>query len=352
MPSKKAAAFDEATGDSKKSSFLSFNSVLLMICLAVFMLADCDLTLYLLSSIPVKMPADSSMQGQVVWIVGASSGIGAALASDLLETGKVATVVLSARRKDELEKVAAGLQIGSTYILPLDVTDHVASQTAYDEIIAKYGKIDSLVLNAGRSQRAGALKTKLSDTRDLFDLNFFSFVNIAKIVVPKMVSDGKGGQVVVVSSVAGKFGNPTASSYSATKFAQHGYFDALRAEVGGQHNINVLLVCPGPVESEITKHVIRNDGKEGIDEKDKKMETSRCSYLMTKAMQWRLDEVWIAQQPFLFITYLFEYLPGVSRQLMKNVVGPSRVKTLKSGGEKMYDIKQLFGFGIPENKKA
>lgn len=204
--------------------------------IGIFLTSDCDLFLYL--ALP---PPENAFQGKVVWITGASSGIGASLALEIVKSG--GEVIISARREDLLDEVAKNCSYfgKEPMVLPLDVTNYENQKKAYDKIINKYGKIDSLVLNAGRSQRAPALDTDIHDTEDLMKLNYFSFVSLARTVVPAMVSHGGGqvflfeffliafhrdenvleflSQVVVVSSVSGKFGTPVGSSYSGTKFA-------------------------------------------------------------------------------------------------------------------------------------
>jgi NADP-dependent 3-hydroxy acid dehydrogenase YdfG len=179
---------------------------------AFFAQMDADWVTYLYP----PAPADG-FSGKIVWITGASSGIGASLARDLARSG--AQVVISARRAEELQRVAescAGER--RPYVLPLDVTDYEAQKEALAEILAKFGRIDSVVLNAGRSQRATAADTAIEDTKSLFDLNFFSVIHLTKLVLPHFLAQ-KGGQFVVVSSVSGFLGTPVGSSYSATKFA-------------------------------------------------------------------------------------------------------------------------------------
>lgn len=131
-----------------------------------------------------------------------------------------AQVIISARRANQLEEVAnLCAEVGKKpYVLPLDITNEEAQRAAYDEIVAKFGIIDSLVLNAGRSQRATAMDTSLKETRDLFELNVFSFISLTKIVVPSMI-ERRTGQIVVISSVSGKIGVAGLSSYASTKFA-------------------------------------------------------------------------------------------------------------------------------------
>ena len=188
-------------------------------CLSVLVLwTDCD---FFLRVLPYT-PADKSFSNQIIWIIGASSGIGASLAEELTLGG--AQVVLSARRMNHLEDVAdkCALVGHRPMIIPFDVLDFSEHEKSYQLIIEKFGRIDVLVLNAGRSQRAIAMNTQLIDTRALMELNFMTFVSLTKIAVPAMSSRESYGQIVVLSSLAGRIGTPISSSYSATKFALHG----------------------------------------------------------------------------------------------------------------------------------
>ena len=311
-------------------------SAIFFACLSVLVLwTDCDLFLRVLP----YSPADKSFSNQIIWVIGASSGIGASLAEELTLGG--AQVVLSARRMNHLEDVAnkCALLGHRPMVVPFDVLDFSEHEKSYQLIIEKFGRIDVLVLNAGRSQRAIAMNTEIIDTRELMELNFMSFVSLTKIALPPMISR-ESGQIVILSSLAGKIGTPISSSYSATKFALHGYFDALRAEVSFK-NVNIQLVCPGPVESEISMHSVRGENTK-VSVEEKKMPTARCTHLMARAMKWRLDEIWISNQPYLVICYLHTYMPFISRQLFKHFIGPGRVKTLAAGGD-IYSLKNILG---------
>ena len=300
--------------------------------LAVFFRSDADLPLIFLPYQP-----ENSFAGKVVWITGASSGIGAELAKDMVRAG--AHVIISARRRSNLDEVAeACAELGERpMVLPLDVTDYQAQEEAYKTILEKYGHIDSLVLNAGKSQRNLAVETPFDVTEDMMKLNFFSYVAMTKMTLPNMI-ERKQGQIVVMSSLSGIIGTPLGSTYSASKFALHGYFNALRGEVG-MHNIGITIICPGPVESEIASKAHRNP-EYPVGVEDGKMATSRCTLLVAKAMYYRLYEAWISEQPFLATTYLVEYMPNLSRILFTKILGPKRVQALQAGGS-VYDLKQL-----------
>lgn len=189
---------------------LLIGGALLCVVLAFFSRMDADWMAFL-------YPPAGSFNGQVVWITGASSGIGAALARDLVKNG--AQVIISARRINSLHEVAKSCEGKyKPYVVPLDVTDYAARQLALNDILSKFGRIDSVVLNAGKSQRATAIDTTFEDTKSLFDLNVFAVIHLTKLVLPIFLKQGSG-QFVVVSSVSGFLGTPIGSSYSATKFA-------------------------------------------------------------------------------------------------------------------------------------
>lgn len=246
-------------------------------------------------------------KGKIIWVTGASSGIGAQLAKDYTAAG--AQVVISARRVDALEAVARDCAlVGSApMVVPLDVMDMEAQQEAYAKVIEQLGRVDVLVLNAGRSQRSLGLETEIEDTRSIMELNVMSPIALSRIVAPSMVERGSG-DIIVVSSVTGKLATTLQSTYSASKFALHGYYDTLRTEIC-QYGVNVMLVCPGPVKSDILNTAIRADeslrtGKEVFKQEADAMPTARCTHLILKALYWGYDEVFISTQPALAITYL------------------------------------------------
>jgi len=327
------------TNVKKKKKFWLF-AMFPIVLLMLLSFLDCDLCLFLSKNPKLE---EQSYKNKVVWVLGASSGIGESLAEDLAAHG--AQVVISARRVEKLEAIVTNCKAkgystkdNQPFVLPLDVTDTEAQGVAYQALIDRFGRVDVLVLNPGQSQRNLALETSDEQTRSLFELNFFSYISLAKMVAADMTT---GGQIVVTSSISGKIGTPLGSTYSATKFALHGYFDAFRAENYAK-GIKVLLVCPGPVESEIFVKSLRNDDVVlGVEEG--KMKTKRCTELVVRAMHNDFDEVWIAKQPILAVTNLHVYAPFWSRQLFKRMVGPNRARMLKSGGD-AYDFWQNLGF--------
>ena len=121
-----------------------------------------------------------------------------------------------------------------------------------------FGGVDILVLNAGITQRSLTRETDESVYRSLMEINFFASEAMARAVLPSMLAQ-KSGHMVVISSVAGKFGVPLRSGYSASKFALHGFFEVLRADEE-KNGIHVPMVCPGYIRTDISLSALRGDG--------------------------------------------------------------------------------------------
>lgn len=205
-----------------------------------------------------------NLSGKVVWLTGASSGIGEALAYRLAKEG--VKLVLSARRVDELQRVASELQQKhqienlNVLILPLDLTAIDSFDEKRKQVIDKFGQIDVLINNGGISQRSLAKETGIEVDRKLFEVNFFGTVALTKLVLLDMLKQ-KSGYLVTVTSAVGKFGSPWRSGYSASKHALHGFFDSLRAEVFAD-NVKVLLVCPGFIQTNVSKNALTGTGEQ------------------------------------------------------------------------------------------
>jgi short-subunit dehydrogenase len=195
---------------------------------------------------------------KVVWITGASSGIGEALAIEGAARG--GRVVLSARNAGALEQVRASCANPERHlVVPMDVTRLDVMPGLAAQVLAALGKVDLLILNAGVSQRSKALDTSLAVDETILRTNFLGPVALAKAVLPSMV-ERKSGTVVVVSSLVGKFGTQLRTSYAASKHALHGFFEGLRAETW-QDGIQVSIVCPGYIRTEISKNALTRDGQ-------------------------------------------------------------------------------------------
>jgi short-subunit dehydrogenase len=197
---------------------------------------------------------------KVIWITGASSGIGEALAYTFAKH-KV-KLVLSARRVAELDRVkaACSLSDNDVLVLPLDVAEHGSFESAAKEVIAHFGQIDILVNNAGLSHWSKIRDTSMDVIKTILNVNFFGAAGLTKAVLPYML-EKREGNIVVISSILGKMVTPKQAAYNASKHALMGFFDTLRAETSGD-GIKVLLVCPGFVRTNVAKNSLDRDGKQ------------------------------------------------------------------------------------------
>lgn len=196
---------------------------------------------------------------QVVWITGASSGIGEALAQAFAQEG--AHLVLSARREDELQRVANLCQVygHSVLVLPFDMTQLDQHDLMLEKVVATFGRIDVMVLNAGVSQRSFVEDTHLEVYRKLFEINFFSIVALTQKLLPLFKKQGSG-TFVPIASVAGRISTPRRGAYGASKHALIGFFDSVRAEVY-DYGIQVCTILPGYIKTNISLNAMNEHGE-------------------------------------------------------------------------------------------
>lgn len=192
--------------------------------------------------------------GKVVWVTGASSGIGASLARDVAARG--AHVVLSGRNEERLAKVAA--DCNETLILPFDVRDDAALTDAIAKALAWKGGVDLAFANAGVSQRSRALKTGMQVYRDIIDIDLTAQIAFSQGLIGPMVERGSGA-LAFISSIAGKVGVPMRTAYCAVKFGLAGYADALRGEMS-QSGVNIHVIYPGSVATDVARNALVGDG--------------------------------------------------------------------------------------------
>jgi dehydrogenase/reductase SDR family member 7B len=197
------------------------------------------------------------LTGKTVWITGASSGIGAALAQRFAERG--ARLVLSARRVERLEAVRDAIGARDALLVPLDLAAPESLAEHAARVLRERGAVDVMVHNAGVGQRGSALDTALSVDRRLMEVNYFGPVALTKALLPAMRARGHG-DFIVMSSVLGLLSAKHRTGYAAAKHALHGFFDGLRAELHGS-GIGVLLVCPGHVVTEFSESALEADGR-------------------------------------------------------------------------------------------
>jgi dehydrogenase/reductase SDR family protein 7B len=200
---------------------------------------------------------DSRFKNQVVWITGASSGIGEALAKRFAQSGS--RLILSARREHELKRVAASCSGAvSVSVLPIDLSKPESLADAVRSAITREGSVDVMVHNAAVSQRAFAADTTYDVDEFIMRTNYLGPVALTKALLPSMRACRKG-HFIVVTSVLGKFGLPGRSAYCASKHALHGFFDTLRAEVSND-NIQVTVALPGWVRTNVSMNALTGNG--------------------------------------------------------------------------------------------
>ncbi len=255
---------------------------------------------------------------KVVWVTGASSGIGEALVKALDRRG--ARIVLSARRRQRLEALrAASADPERHAVVPLDLADGASIQAAVEAALSFADGIDVMVHNAGISQRSLVVDTDLEVDRRLLEVNFFGTVALTKALLPSMLARG-GGRFVVVTSLVGKIGTPMRSAYAASKHALHGFFDSLRAELWDR-GIRVTLVCPGFIKTELPLHALTGDGTPQGTMDRAQLEgypAERCAEKILRAVERDREEVLIGGKET-YAVYLKRLFPGLFSRLIRRV---------------------------------
>jgi short-subunit dehydrogenase len=255
---------------------------------------------------------------QVVWITGASSGIGEALAHALGRRG--ARLILSARRAGCLAALRRELDVPERHLeLPLDLAAAQSLPAAVERALAHAGRIDVMVHNAGISQRSLVAETALTVDRRLLEVNFFGTVALTKALLPSMLAGG-GGRFVVVTSLVGKIGTPLRSGYAASKHALHGFFDSLRAELWDR-GVRVTLVCPGFIRTELPMAALTGDGSPQGTMDAAQLHgypVERCAAKIVRAMERDREEVLVGGRER-YAVYLKRFLPGLFSRLIRRV---------------------------------
>lgn len=266
--------------------------------------------------------ATKRFEGKVVWVTGASSGIGEALALQLARQG--ARLIISARRRELLEQLRDRCaRPEDVFVLPLDVVETDRAKEHVAAALGAFGKVDVMIHNAGITQRSLVAETSLEQDRRVMEVNFFGVVALTKALLPEMVARG-GGHFVVISSVTGYVGTPYRSAYAASKHALHGFFESLRAE-GHRDHIRVTMVCPGFIDTDIAVKAIEAAGGT---EATKQSERARanaegiapaeCATVILNGVARESREVYVGGKEVAGI-YLRRYAPGLLAQALKYV---------------------------------
>lgn len=244
---------------------------------------------------------------KVIWITGASSGIGEALVKQLIQHTN-ARLVISARNADKLNAIKNSCtEKERILVLPFDLGENFNADVLVNTVIQHFGKIDILINNGGISQRAEALETPENIERKLFEINYFSYVKLSKAVLPVMVKQ-KFGHIVVISSIAGKFGFYLRSTYSAAKHALHGYFESLRLEYEKQ-GIYVSIVCPGKIKTNVSVNAVTSKGTSHgkMDESHQNaMPAEKAAEIILKKIAQQKEEILVGGKELIMV-YLKRY---------------------------------------------
>ncbi|KAI7846257.1 hypothetical protein COHA_000237 [Chlorella ohadii] len=302
-----------------------------------FARADADLTL-----LSKRAPPPHAWRGKVVWIVGASQGLGEALARYWAEAG--ARLILSSRSLDKLEAsrrvvkqhCCQHVAEGDVVLLPLDlVGDSAGLEAAAKAAFAAFdgAGVDYVVHNAGKcaSQHAAAEDTSPEVAAALLNLNLEGPLGLARATLPHMVGQGRG-QHVIVASMSAVVPSPGQAVYAAAKAGLRAYFQSMASELG----VGATICCPGPLATGGDGKPRLVYGPKGLIQQaatgmsKKRVGTARAADLIARAAYHKLDECWIAYHPVLLLGYLMQYTPSLGMAVLKRV-GPARAQALKEG---------------------
>jgi NADP-dependent 3-hydroxy acid dehydrogenase YdfG len=203
-----------------------------------------------------------ALTGKIALVTGASSGIGEGTALALAAAG--ATVAVAARRAERLATLVRRIETegGKALALPCDVTVEAEAIKAVEDTVARLGRIDILINSAGVMQAGGVENCDLDEYRRVFDINLFATLYACRAAISHMLSQG-GGDILNISSLAGRKGGPETNAYSASKHAVNSMTDAMRQELGNR-NIRVCTLMPGATRSEVGDNITNPNWRKAI----------------------------------------------------------------------------------------
>lgn len=255
------------------------------------------------------------IDGKIIWVTGASSGIGEALTYAFDE--KNCKLIISSRDEIALNKVKSNCKNQNNIkVLPLNLGDFNTMRLKVEKAISIFGSLDVLVNNAGISQRSLILNTDFTVYKKLIDINYLGTVALTKALLPYFINNQKG-HFVTVTSLMGKFGSPYRSGYCGAKHALHGFFDVLRME-HEKDGIVVTLICPGFVQTNVAKNALTADGSKQV--KDDKatqngLPTNTFAKKMISAIERKKFEAYIGRGEVKGI-YMKRFFPRLLHKLV------------------------------------
>tara|TARA_B100001287_G_scaffold274918_2_gene281299 strand:+ start:945 stop:1745 length:801 start_codon:yes stop_codon:yes gene_type:complete len=261
------------------------------------------------------MSKGNYFHGKVVWVTGASSGIGKELSIQLSALG--AKLILSSRKEHLLIELRDNLHRKDDHlVLPLDLAKPDEFNGLIKKVESSYGKIDLLIQNGGISQRATAAESSDAVVRRIMEVNFFGNVFLMKKVLPKL-RESKG-HVLVISSIAGKFGFFLRSGYSASKHALHGYYESLALEEE-ENGISVTIACPGKINTSISTNALDSKGEKygAMDHNQETgMPVEECVSQLLRAVSAKKREVLIGNKEIQAVT-LKRFFPALFWKIIR-----------------------------------
>ena len=255
---------------------------------------------------------------QVVWITGASSGIGRAAARVWAARG--ARVVVSARNREALVAVVNSFPAAArdrAHVEVLDLAEGATLPAAVERVLHVTGQVDLLVHCGGISQRSRAMDTGIDVDRRVMEVDYFGTVGLTKALLPHFVAR-QSGHFVVVTSLMGLFSSPLRSGYCAAKHALHGFFESLRAEHHAD-GIHVTLVCPGFIHTDISRNAVIGDGsRQGTldDKTGKGLAPEVCAERIVRAVERKRPLVLIGKSEILG-AYVHRFFPALFRRIIR-----------------------------------
>lgn len=285
--------------------------------------------------------AKDYLRHKVIWITGASSGIGEELA--LLLNQFDTKLILSARSETRLKKVRESMTGDKTtvHVFPLDLECIDALPEKIIEAVSIYGHVDMLINNAGIAMRDYALNTSLEVDRKIMNVNYFGTVALTKALLPGMLRR-KSGHIVVISSMQGKYGVPRSAAYAASKHALHGFFSSLRTEIDTRI-VPITIILPGIICTEITKHAMKGDGSFYNKQERTQAEglpASVAAVGIVKAIANKREEAFVGGSEGFTL-----FINRVSPKLMSRIVAHHPIRALRK-------LKESLHFGAKHTVKT
>jgi dehydrogenase/reductase SDR family member 7B len=248
-----------------------------------------------------------------IWITGASSGIGEALAYEYAKAGAV--LILSARSEEGLNRVRSACEHAEQHsVVPLDLEQYQGLEEKAVAVWEQHGPIDIIIHNGGQGQKYLVVDSSLELDKKIMDVNFFGAIALTRPILKRMI-ERNSGQIAVVSSMLGLYGIQTRAAYSASKHAIKAYFESLRNELY-QTNIKITLIFPGYVNTHLTENALVADGNiYGSNDRFHKhgISSESCAKKIIKAVNNKKAVLMVGGAKERFGAFMARFFPGLFR---------------------------------------